>query len=37
MGAAVGTGVETPSRVEALVDAGVDVIVVIRHMVTQRA
>ncbi|AVZ84618.1 IMP dehydrogenase [Acinetobacter sp. WCHA45] len=28
VGAAVGTGVETPSRVEALVDAGVDVIVV---------
>ncbi|MFX6796457.1 IMP dehydrogenase [Acinetobacter baumannii] len=28
VGAAVGTGVETPSRVEALVEAGVDVIVV---------
>ncbi|MEK5758980.1 IMP dehydrogenase [Acinetobacter variabilis] len=28
VGAAVGTGTETPSRVEALVDAGVDVIVV---------
>lgn len=28
VGAAVGTGAETPSRVEALVDAGVDVIVV---------
>ncbi len=28
VGAAVGTGVETPSRVEALVDAGVDAIVV---------
>ena len=28
MGAAVGTGVETPSRVETLVDAGVDAIVV---------
>lgn len=28
VGAAVGTGMETPSRVEALVDAGVDVIVV---------
>ncbi len=28
VGAAVGTGIETPSRVEALVDAGVDVIVV---------
>ncbi|NNP74288.1 IMP dehydrogenase [Acinetobacter defluvii] len=28
VGAAVGTGIETPSRVEALVDAGVDAIVV---------
>ncbi|OTG95689.1 IMP dehydrogenase [Acinetobacter sp. ANC 3832] len=28
VGAAVGTGIETPARVEALVDAGVDVIVV---------
>lgn len=28
VGAAVGTGVETPTRVEALVDAGVDVIIV---------
>lgn len=28
VGAAVGTGIETPSRVEALVEAGVDVIVV---------
>ncbi|TSH76927.1 IMP dehydrogenase [Acinetobacter sp. RF15A] len=28
VGAAVGTGIETPSRVEALIEAGVDVIVV---------
>ncbi|MEX3013280.1 IMP dehydrogenase [Acinetobacter baumannii] len=28
VGAAVGTGADTPSRVEALVEAGVDVIVV---------
>ena len=32
VGAAVGTGAETEERVAALVEAGVDVIVVIQHM-----